>query len=351
VGTVVLTLAAILLPVWRYRATTDAGPELPIERIWQHTEFWGLKILQLLLPVREHFDARFAAVAKLYFGYPHAHVNEAVALGVIASAGFLFLLLNSLLPVPGIQVRFQPVLSALKRWNLFFVLFATVSGFATWLALFLPPLARANYRVSVFLGLFALFAVGIVLQQLRQSAWLKHRPWVFRACLGLLTVLGLYDQTGTLATLPNYTSQKALAEANQATFQQLEASLPSGSAVLQLPLAAFPEGGDVDGIKMYEHFVPFLHTHTLRWSYGALKGGPIDRWLHQVLTLPLSQLEQALCQKGFSAILLDRNGYNTAQAQTPAIDLWPELTIAYAKSMQYGVNGRYVSFRICSPAS
>jgi phosphoglycerol transferase len=346
VGTLVLTLAAILLPVWQYRLTANTLA-LPIERVWQHTEFWGLKIAQLLLPVREHFVGGFAEVAKIYSEYPHAHVNEAVALGVIASAGFLFLLLNSLLPLSVIQHRFQPLVSALKRWNLFFILFATVSGFATWLALFLPPLARANYRVSVFLALFALFVVGILLQQLKESAWLKHRPVVFGTLLVAITLVGLYDQTGTLATLPTYTSQKGLANANQATFQQLEASLPPGSAVLQLPLASFPEGGDVDGIKMYEHFIPFLHTHTLRWSYGAVKGGPVDRWLHQVVTLPLPQLEKALCEKGFSAILLDRNGYTTAQAQTPAIDLWPELTQAYSK--QVGVNGRYVAFTLCTP--
>ena len=60
----------------------------------------------------------------------------------------------------------------------------------------------------------------------------------------------------------------------------------------------------------YSHFRGYLHSKTLRWSYGTMKGREGDSWQRRVAAKPLSELVDALALAGFSGIYVDRYGYS-----------------------------------------
>ena len=59
----------------------------------------------------------------------------------------------------------------------------------------------------------------------------------------------------------------------------------------------------------YELFQGCLHSHALRWSYGAMKGRATDDCQHEVAGLPVGEMIQKLKATGFSGVYVDRWGY------------------------------------------
>src|SRR5207245_1149871 len=91
--------------------------------------------------------------------------------------------------------------------------------------------------------------------------------------------------------------------------KRVEASIPEGSMVFQLPYHAFPEAGPLYNMQPYELFKGYLHSKRLRWTYGAMKGRWADRWQQQVSEMAVHDQLRILAFAGFNGIYLDRNGY------------------------------------------
>ena len=54
--------------------------------------------------------------------------------------------------------------------------------------------------------------------------------------------------------------------------------------------------------------VSFLHTRSVRWSYGAMKGRPAD-WAAELVGVPVADLVSRLAAAGFDGVYVDRFGY------------------------------------------
>ena len=57
----------------------------------------------------------------------------------------------------------------------------------------------------------------------------------------------------------------------------------------------------------YDHLVGYLHSKTLRWSYGAMRYRETDRWLSKVSAEPIDQLVPSIVRRilwGFTLIAL-----------------------------------------------
>lgn len=78
--------------------------------------------------------------------------------------------------------------------------------------------------------------------------------------------------------------------------------------IFQLPIIPFPENPAVVRMTDYEHLKGYLHSPTLRWSYGGVKGRDGD-WQKslpddpRLLVLTLQKLR-------YQAIWINRNGYD-----------------------------------------
>jgi phosphoglycerol transferase len=125
--------------------------------------------------------------------------------------------------------------------------------------------------------------------------------------LGVL-VLGVFDQTAPHFAVNNE-AVRAQFTCHAAFINKIEAALPSGAMIFQLPYFPFPETLPLHRLDDYDHGRPYIHSRTLRWSYPTMKGRETAEWQRAVTTLPPEQMVGTLAAAGFQGIYLDRNGF------------------------------------------
>ncbi|HSH38665.1 MAG TPA: hypothetical protein VK993_07760, partial [Chthoniobacterales bacterium] len=91
--------------------------------------------------------------------------------------------------------------------------------------------------------------------------------------------------------------------------ETLESKLPPRAMVFQMPVADFPEIPPIHRMGPYDHFRPYLHSRSLRFSFGNNKGSGRDAWQHDAEQMDAASLVQLLERYGFAAIWINRKGY------------------------------------------
>jgi hypothetical protein len=287
-----------------YSWHVNGRPLILRDKVPAESEIYGLKIRQLISPVYPHFIGPFRrwvdgeAAAR----FPNENENWSSRLGLIGTLGFLGLL--SLLFVPDTRVsRTIASLRGASRLTLAGLLLATVGGFGTVFNLFVSADIRAYNRISPFIAFFSLFAVVIAVDAL----FIRHRARIVAAAV--ILAVGIADQGQATQSLnKRYGDIAAEVSRLQATIETLERALPDGAMVLQLPFRTYMNESDVGRMKRYDHFKPYLASRHLRFSYPALSNEQV-RWQQAAARLDLRTLASRLAGQGFSAVLIDRYGY------------------------------------------
>jgi phosphoglycerol transferase len=165
-------------------------------------------------------------------------------------------------------------------------------------------------RIVVVIGFVGIAAV---------VRWLDRRLAARRLAAGaaavVLVVVGVLDQTSS-RSVPAYDVVARRWEIDRAFVQDAEVALPRGAAILQLPFIPFPESPPVEGMSDYDHARLYLHSDTLRWSYGVVRGR--DSWQMSVSRLPLADVLAAARDVCFDAVEVDRAGYADRGADVEA---------------------------------
>lgn len=282
------------------------------------TEAYQLKLGQLLLPAPYH---RITALATLRTGYDRTFPlpSEGPVLGLVAALGFLLLLALAVIGTVRRDNQPRPLavpLRALTTLTLGAFLIGTVGGLSTLFALFVTDSLRGWNRIVIFIALFSLAAVGLVLDRaVARTAPGLRRPVALLLALVVGSV-GLLDQVP-----PVYPRDRAQVlatwDSDDRFAKQVEAALPYGAMVLQLPYVPFPESRvngttDSDPLRMY------LHTTNLRWSNGGIKGRPAADWEAEVQNLPGDRIAAVTAAAGFSAVVVDTQAYADRGVQVEA---------------------------------
>lgn len=304
--TVIIIVTAVNLAP-SLRAWALAGKPLVIPaKTAGESDTYGLKIRQLLSPVPDHPLAIFARLATLErrAAFPIETENTTSRLGLVGSLGFLGLMATLVLPGVRRAFRDRELVAAAASLTLALVLLATVGGLGSFFSLLVSPEIRAYDRVCPFLAFFALVAVGLVLDQTRP----RERLWQAVVVSGVL-VIGVWDQIGAAAPLnQEYAANRTEQASVNAFVQTLEARLPAGAMVFQLPLTTYLNDAGEGRMQTYDEIKPYLASRTLHWSYPALDNAVV-RWQHAVARLPPRAMAQALRDAGFAAVAIDRKGY------------------------------------------
>ena len=337
VGVVFAALLVTLAPSLHYRHTHPTHPNRSCRHAFE-AEYYGLKISQLTLPIVGHrvrrlreITARYAATA------PLVNENVVAALGLVGTFGF-FLLVGRLLLS---RRQGGKTADALALLTVAAVLLATVGGLGSLLAYLGSPWVRAYNRISIYIGFFALAAVALLLEKARQR-WARTPPrrWVFAGLLVVLLAGGVLDQT-TAGMVPPYETLSAEYASDADLAQRLEETVPPESFVFELPYGWFPEAAPKVGFADIDLVRPYLHTRTLRWSYGSLPGHRGDLWGRATAELPPRQLVDRLTEKGAAGIYLDRRGYKDRAAALEA-----DLTRLLGPPVLTSQNGNQVFFTL-----
>jgi hypothetical protein len=89
----------------------------------------------------------------------------------------------------------------------------------------------------------------------------------------------------------------------------MESRLPPGTMVFQLPVVPYPESPPINKMYDYEHFIPYLYSKRLRYSYGSDRGRAFDSWQGEVEKMPPAEMAAKLEEYGFGTIYLNRKAF------------------------------------------
>jgi phosphoglycerol transferase len=283
------------------------------QRAPSESETNGLKIAQMVLPVAYHRLGLLAALRGKYNETaPLVNENEAATLGIVGTLGFLMIAWR-LVFVGRLSSREPTLDDAVCLLTLAGFFLATVGGFGTILSYLGFDWIRGYNRIVVYLAFFALIMVATMIERLAQKYFPPgKRRLTLYGVLAVLFPLAILDQTQRpygSAYEETLASVRESFWSDDEFVKRMESELPDGSMVFQLPYLPFPEGGTVQQMMDYAHFRSYLHSTTLRWSYGSVKGSPADAWQSQVASQPPDDMVRTLSLAGFNGIYVDRFGY------------------------------------------
>jgi hypothetical protein len=305
IGTVILSLTPILVNHYQ----NGPNPEGVSLRHPAETEIYGMKIIQLLLPIGDHRVPFFSKIAQYYSSTaPLVNENSFSSLGAIASLGFVILIAFIFFKSYGILDRLDydlAILNGLSTLNLFAILFATIGGLSSVVAYSLLSQFRSINRISIFIAFFSIFCILVVLNYISKLHNINKNVYFVA---GILLVVGMLDQTSN-SMVPSYDSIKQEYMNDDRFIKEIEAMMPENAMIAQLPYAAYPQYPAVNEMAEYSHFKGYLHSDKLRWSYGAMKGREGDLRYRLVANMPMEETIRSLSFEGFKGIYIDSFGY------------------------------------------
>jgi hypothetical protein len=274
------------------------------QRTPTESEIYGLTLIQLLAPVTNH---RIAALAnwKDHFRSRAVLVNEndTATLGIVGTIGAVALFLCLF------WARCPDEIFALSALNLSAFLLGTIGGLGAIFSFVVSPQLRGFNRISVFISFFCIAGLLLLLDrsmQLHLPAWERLAGGFLVPAL--LLSIGLYDQVPRGVMLGHDQVERQYRE-DAAFIRKIESTVPPQSMIFQLPYAPFPESPPIYQMGDYEELRGYLHSNSLRWSYGALKGRATANWLQAISDESTDRMLAAVVGAGFAGIYIDRFGY------------------------------------------
>jgi hypothetical protein len=333
--------------LWMRHGTNS---ELDYKRPYE-SELFALKIRHLITPISNHPLRLFRSVAEVLDRPPYAYEteNRYGRLGTVGTLGFLLLLGYALLALAGGTVAWRDRrLGAAATLMLMAVLVGTVGGFGSVLITISSDI-RAYNRIVVFISYFSFLTAGIVMTEVHRSYWAAIEKlaakgnrggmrwclrWAGRALVLVLLAAMTLDETST-RLFGDYDIRAQRYYSIESFMQQIEAKLEPGAAVFTLPHLEFPVEPPVSKMGSYDHFDPYIHSHALRFSYGAIKGRG-TQWSAEAAALPVEQMASRLALAGFSAVWIDFAGYSgVANSPFPQLSALPNVETLMSPDQRY----------------
>ena len=314
VGAILALSLVTLVPSLVYWAEHGRN-DVVAHRLQLESELYGLRFAQLVLPIEHHRIGRLGELRSDYDSWsPKTESTFSTPLGVVATAGFLWLLAVSVLQMasPGRPVA-RPIYGQAGLATFLALLIAWSGGLSTFIAGVWPQIRSWN-RLSVFIAFLALLAVGLLLDRALERLRPRRGGVVLGAGLLLVVLsIGVLDQTST-AYRPAYAAIAAEDRSEGEFVSAIEDRLPAGAMVFQLPYRPFPEEPGLERMLDYDLMRGYLQSKDLRWSYGFMKGRPGDP-SPELAGEPTAQMVRDAAAAGYAGVYVDRFGYEDSAAK------------------------------------
>jgi hypothetical protein len=305
----IVSISPALVYQHEHGRDTGVAARLPLE-----SELYSTSLTQLLLPIQGHRISAFAKLTARHDAGAPVSGEVGQHVGLLLALSFLGLLLLAaarlLRGPPAVLSERAKLASAAAVGAVLTFLWATFGGFSALFAYIVSPQIRAWSRLTPFIAFFALVGLLTVVDLMRaritdgRGTGGRALAAVAVAALGLI---GLLDQTSK-GDVPSYAAARASWTNNARFVHAIEASVPKGSMILQLPFHQFPETGPVNGMGDYDLFTGYVHSRDLSWSFGGMKGRPED-WTTSAAGQPLPSVLRAAVAAGFAGVYIDRAAY------------------------------------------
>lgn len=279
-------------------------------------ELYPLRIVELLSPVTAHRFGPFAALADNLYepgreGLATAHLGLAGAIGFVCA--IVAILVRA--------VRAADHGEGRRGWSFearlgIVIVAALLLGMKGGLSRALELVGLQGVRAWTRIAIVVAFASIVVFARLldRVRVVIYRRRWrrprlAWLSVLAIVVVGGVLDQASP-ALMPNPGARARLWRANEAFVASLERQLPPNAMVFQLPVADFPEHSAIERMSAHDLIKEgYLHSKSLRWSAGGMRGRE-GEWQWPAASLPMRELVRGVAAMGFSALTLDRYGFD-----------------------------------------
>lgn len=272
--------------------------ESPI-RSSSEAEVYGLKITQLLLPNQSHGIQALQNIQDKYSNAPLPNEGSEY-LGLIGVMGFITLIVTLL--INHNQVGKELLL--FSRLNLFGVLLGTIGGFGSMFALLITPQIRAYNRISVYIAFLSITAVCLLLTKMYEKF---NIPLGVTVLLIGIFMIGLREQA--IVNKGGYNDIIFSYRSDEKFIKEIEGNVSDGAMIYQWVYQAYPETPPINAMGDYASARGYLHSDTLRWSYGDQKGRKSDIWNRYVASLDIEEKLEVIVLAGFEGIYIDTYAY------------------------------------------
>jgi hypothetical protein len=298
-----ITFLAMNLDTAYYRLKNGPPPSAPAVRNYEGLELYALKPVELLLPTIHSIRVVESWTRKVYFERAFVRGEFGPAyLGLVGIIGFAALLWSVL----RVLSQDPPVKLPSHFWGLLVIFaYSVVGGFNGIVGLFGIVLFRCSNRFSIAI-------LAIVLLFLTRQLTSLSRRWSSTAAVAfafVMVAIGIFDQLPPHQRAGGLSALQTRVASDAAFVAKLEAALPPGAKIFELPLMDFPEVGPLLEMSDYEEFRPYLYSQHLKYSYGSDKGRYRERWQRDVQQLGTKEMVRSLETYGFAAVLINRKGY------------------------------------------
>lgn len=304
---IVFFMCMSLMPVIVYHLINGANDIAA--RIPGDAEMYSLKITQLFVPIYSHnigFVQKF--INEYNQNMPLVNENATAYLGIIGCIGFLI----------GIISLFQAETRAenekiflFSRMNIACILFMSVGGFISLLAVLTKVYVMRGFnRISIYIMFCSLFIICSKLQKCYIKAKKKNLKGIYLSVAITVLILGVWDQVPVLINDGSSLKELGVMWNNDDNFiKKIESTLENGDMVFQLPYHKYPESGPVNDMKDYQLLIGYIHSDTLKWSFGGMKGRESDQWNEYVSQLGIPDMIDTIVTAGFKGIYIDKRAY------------------------------------------
>lgn len=265
-------------------------------------EVYGLKIISLVLPVEEHNNEKLAQLKKKYLdSFDTYYENNDISLGAITSLGLFILIILGLL-----NYKSSYTVMILSKVNLFAILLTSVGGFGVVFSYLITSQIRGYNRISVFIAAFSLILLAIIFNKYLKYSNLKS----IIVSIAIL-IFTIWDQVPKSFDLGIRDVAKSTFFSDKEYVKKIEELLSSSDKkmVAQFPFIAYPESGGKYLMQDYEHIFGYIHSGSIHWSYGAIKGRISGSWWKALEEKKLNKQIEVLKNAGFSGISINKSGY------------------------------------------
>jgi phosphoglycerol transferase len=300
VGLALAVFVVMHLEVWVHVDEPGGAPLLV--RNYGGTERYALKPVEMFIPPGFHRWAPFAFLGNRYIRWsdwrgemflPYLGIIGILALAWIGVVTARRIFAHRALPGQALSLGWL-------------IAYASVGGITNLAAFFAGlQVFRATNRVGVFLSAIVLFF--LVWRLSRATA--RWPRWLRTGAALLVAGVGILDQVPRGASEEEKQRIAAAVDSDQVLGREVEAALPAGAMIFQLPVLGFPEVVPPWRLSDYEHFRLYFTTKSIRLSYGAAKLRSRSRWQRDLENASPAVLVRRLENYGFAALYLNRKGY------------------------------------------
>ena len=298
---VAVTLLVMNIDTLYHRMVAGPNP-LAVVRIYAGLEIYALRPIELILPATHRLSALQDWAWRVYYSQTILHGETGSPyLGLAGIATMAWLAITAFANAIRGQTRIL-----WHAWGIAWIcLFSVVGGINGFIGTIGLQLFRCTNRFSIYiLALLLLFGVR-ELSRLTRS-WHVAVTGAFAA---FVAFVGIWDQTPPATSDRDIRAVRAVSLADRKFVGVLESRLSPGAMIFELPVVPFPESPPINRMQDYEHFRPYLYSHSLRFSYGSVKGREQEQWQSEVLDLGVPMLIRSVERYGFSAVLINKKAY------------------------------------------